>query len=223
MRILLIEDNQRLADLLDRLLRGERYVVDCVSEGEAVVSGIDLGNYDLLVVDLGLPKMGGIEVIRQVRGQGHAQPILILTAEDGLQSRVAGLNAGADDYVTKPFEIEELLARIRVLYRRVGTVPKAELTFGPLVLNQTSRLFSLDGAPLPVSPREHAILEALLRRAGQTVAKETLLESGYGFDDEVAPAAVEVVVHRLRRKLAHSSVAIATLRGLGYVLRLVAP
>ena len=223
MRLLIVEDNKSLADWLAKLLRGENYVVDCVYDGEAALDGTDFENYDLAIVDLALPGIGGIEVIRQVRGRGFSTPILILTAQDALQRRVEGLNAGADDYLTKPFEIEELEARLRALLRRLNTTLKSELRFGPLSLNQNTRLFAIGGEPMHLSPREHAVLEALLRRAGSTVSKETLLESVYGFDDEVNLSAIEVNVHRLRKRLENSAVTIATLRGMGYLLRLEPP
>ena len=220
MRLLIVEDNEGLAEWLAKLLRAEKYVVDCVHDGEAAVFGTDFERYDLAIVDLGLPKMGGIEVIRQVRQRGLSTPILVLTANDELNSRVQGLNVGADDYLTKPFEVEELEARLRALLRRSATTVKSELRFGPLVLDQNTRLFSIDGAPLHLSPREYSLLETLLRRAGTTVSKETLLESAYGFEDDVNMSAVEVHIHRLRKRLEATPVSIATLRGLGYLLRL---
>jgi len=167
-----------------------------------------------------LPGIGGLEVIQRVRSAGHSIPILILTAKDALQSRVGGLNAGADDYLTKPFEIEELEARLRALLRRSSKKLQSEVRYGPLSLDQNTRMFALAGAPLHLSPREHAILETLLRRAGAAVSKEVLLESTYGFADEVNLSAIEVNIHRLRKKLEPSEVSIATLRGLGYLLRL---
>jgi two-component system, OmpR family, response regulator TctD len=220
MRLLIVEDNKDLATWLAKLLRGENYVVDCVHDGEAAVQGTDLETYDLAIVDLGLPKMGGLDVLRAIRARGLSTPVLILTARDALESRVQGLNAGADDYLTKPFEIEELEARLRALLRRGNTKLLSELSFGPLSYDQNTRLFYLSQRELHLSPREHAILEALLRRAGTTVSKEALLESTYGFEDDVSPSAIEVHVHRLRKKLEASSVSIVTLRGLGYLLRL---
>lgn len=220
MRLLFVEDNGDLATWLSRILRAANYVVDAVGDGESAVQGTDLENYDLVIADLGLPGMGGIEVVRAIRRKGLSVPVLILTARDDLESRVEGLDAGADDYLTKPFEIEELEARLRALSRRSATELRTELGFGPLTFDQNTRLFALNGAPLHLSPREHAVLETLLRRAGTTVSKETLLESTYGFEDDVNLSAIEVHVHRLRKKLENSPVHIATLRGLGYLLRL---
>jgi two-component system response regulator TctD len=219
LRLLIVEDNDQLSRWLARLLRGENYVVDCLNDGESVVEGVDLANYDLAIVDLGLPGIGGIDVVRHIRARHSSMPILILTAEDKLRSRVEGLDVGADDYMTKPFEIEELEARIRALARRSASRLRQELSFGPLTFDQNTRAFAINGDPLALSPREHVILEALLRRAGMTVSKDVLLESSYGFGDDVNPSAVEVIVHRLRRKLEGSGIAIVTLRGLGYVLR----
>jgi two-component system, OmpR family, response regulator TctD len=219
-RLLVVEDNRDLSDWLAKLLRADNYVVDCLGDGETVVSGIDLGDYDLALIDLGLPKMDGIELIRSVRARGHSTPILILTARDALQSRVEGLDAGADDYLTKPFEIAELEARVRALLRRVGTPVATELRFGPLSFDQNSRTFKLAGQHLHLSPREHAVLETLVRRSGRPVSKEALLENTYGFADDVNASAIEVHIHRVRRKLEGSAVGIATLRGLGYMLKL---
>lgn len=223
MRLLIVEDNLELANGLARLLRRDAFVVDTVADGETVLQGLDAAPYDLAIVDLGLPGVGGIEVVRRLRARGYQAPILILTAEDALKSRVAGLDAGADDYMTKPFEVEELEARIRALLRRRAAPVTTVMEFGPLSFDAAARQFALAGEPLALSPREHAVLETLMRRAGMTVSKEALLEGAYGFEDEVSPAAVEVVMHRLRRKLAGSAVEIATLRGFGYILRRTGP
>ena len=223
LRLLIVEDNPGLAEGLARLLRQRAFVVDWVPDGETALQAVDPAPYDLFIIDLGLPGLGGIEVVRQLRAGGVAAPILILTAEDALKSRVAGLDAGADDYLTKPFEVEELEARIRALLRRRAAPMAQKVEFGPLSYDPGARLFSLSDQPLALTPREHAILEALVRRAGSTVSKEALLEAAWGFDDEVGSAAVEVVMHRLRRKLEGAPVAIATLRGFGYILRREGP
>ncbi len=220
MRLLIVEDNKTLADWLAKLLRGSNYVVDCVHDGESAAHGTDLKNYDLLIVDLTLPRMNGIDVVRHVRAEGLSTPILILTAKDAVHSRVEGLDVGADDYLTKPFEVEELDARLRALLRRTNTTLKSELRFGSLSFDQNTRLFAVNGSDIHLSPREHALLETLLRRAGTTVSKEMLLESSYGFGEDVNLSAIEVHIHRLRKKLENSGVSIATLRGLGYLLRL---
>lgn len=219
MRLLIVEDNQKLASWLAKLLRAERYVVDCVGDGEDGVHELNTRPYDVAIVDLGLPGLGGIDLIRKVRQQGITTPILILTATDSLERRVSGLNSGADDYLTKPFEISELEARLRALTRRTASSKRAEIDLGPLRFDQNTKLFSLNGRELHLSPREHSLLEVLLRSAGSTVSKAALLESLYGFDDDVDLAAIELNVHRLRKKLEGSGVAIATLRGLGYLLR----
>lgn len=223
MRLLLVEDNAGLCEWLAKLLRSEHYVVDCVTDGESVLDGTDLGHYDVAIIDLGLPGMSGQELIRRLRSRGLTMPVMILTAEDRLSTRVEGLNIGADDYMTKPFEIEELDARLKALLRRSRLSMAQELRFGPLIYSLATRNFSIDGEPLAVSQREHALLEILLRHSGSTISKEILVEGMYGMDDEVSPAAIEVNIHRLRKKLEKTPVSIETVRGLGYLLRLAPP
>lgn len=220
MRLLLVEDNAGLSQWLAKLLRSEHYVVDCVADGETALSGADLSVYDLAIVDLGLPGISGQDLIRQMRAKGLAMPVMILTAEDKLSTRVQGLNIGADDYMTKPFEIEELDARLKALLRRSRLSMAQILNFGPLAFDLVTRNFSIGGEPLPVSAREHALLEFLMRHGGATISKERLMEGVYGMDDEVSPATIEVNIHRLRKKLENTSVSIETVRGLGYLLRL---
>lgn len=223
MRLLLVEDNAALSEWLAKLLRSEHYVVDCVADGAVALDGMDLANYDLAIIDLGLPGMSGQDLIRRLRSRGLAMPVMILTAEDRLSTRVEGLNIGADDYMTKPFEIEELDARLKALLRRSRLSMAQELRFGPLAYSLTTRNFSIDGEPFAVSQREHALLEILLRHSGATISKEILLEGMYGMDDEVSPATIEVNIHRLRKKLENTALSIETVRGLGYLLRLARP
>lgn len=219
MRLLMVEDNQRLSEWLARLRRAESFVVDCVPDGETALEGVDLPDYDLVLVDLGPPGIGGIEVIRRFRARVSSVPILILTAEGALARRVEGLDAGADAYRTKPDEVEELIARLRALLRRSVRALQSEQSFGPLVHDRTSGHFRIDGADLHLIPREHLVLETLMRRAGSAVSKKVLLGRCYDHADEVNLSAVEVIVHRLHRKLEPARTGIATLRGLGYVLR----
>lgn len=219
MRLLLVEDNASLSTWLAKLLEGENYAVDVLGDAESALTGVDLKQYGLALIDLGLPGISGLDLIKCIRRTELSLPILILTARNDLKSRVEGLNLGADDYLTKPFEIEELEARIRALLRRRQSPARRQITFGPLVWDQSSRTFTLNDADLHLSPREAAVLETLLQHEGQAVSKERLLESTYNFDVEVNLAAIEVIIHRIRKRLEGSTVTIATLRGLGYLLR----
>lgn len=219
MRLLLVEDNLSLSKWLKKLLQAENYAVDVVDSGETALNDVDISQYDVALVDLGLPGLSGLELIKRIRRRKFPLPILILTARSDLESRVEGLNVGADDYLIKPFEIEELEARIRALLRRSAVPLRTEIAFGPLIWDQTSRSFTLSGVDLHLSPREAAVLEALIRREGQAVTKERLLETTYSFDADVNPSAVEVIIHRLRKRLEGSNLTIVTVRGLGYLLR----
>ena len=219
MRILLAEDNQELSDWLARLLRRDNYVIDCVLDGEAADEALALHDYALVILDLSLPRMSGLDVLKNLRKRGKSTPVLILTASDSIASRVAGLDGGADDYLAKPFDIHELEARIRALLRRAIPDKNTLIEFGALVFDTNARAFRLQGNALALTPREHAVLETLLRSAGRTTQKHKLAENVFGFDDEANPNAVEVYVHRVRKKIEGGGIGIATLRGLGYVLR----
>ena len=218
MRILIVEDDPTLADGLTRLLRRDDYAVDCVHDGEQADHVLAAQNYDLVILDLGLPKLDGFEVIRRVRRRGTAVPILVLTARDALADRVKGLDLGADDYLTKPFELPELEARVRALVRRGQSGGSSLLTHGRLVLDTGGRRATLDNVLLELSAREFGVLEVLMLRSGRVVNKEQLAEQLYGWEDEVGSNAIEVYVHRLRKKLEPAGVVIRTIRGLGYVL-----
>jgi DNA-binding response OmpR family regulator len=219
MRLLLVEDNLELADGLVHSLGQSNHIVDAVHTGSEALTSCATTAYQLVVLDLGLPDMDGMEVLRRIRERGITFPILILTARDDLQGRIRGLDAGADDYLLKPFELGELEARIRALLRRGSG---SHQSFGKINFDQVSRQVSVDGRQLDLTAREVAVLELLLQRLGRIVSKQQLLDSIYTDAHETNPAVVEVFVSRLRRKLeeANAGVGIRVLRGLGYRLEL---
>jgi two-component system response regulator TctD len=219
MRLLIVEDNAQLGDWLARILRKAGYTVDCIADGEDADHVLRGESYELAIIDLGLPGISGIDLIRRLRARGATTPVLVLTANDTVSDRVRGLDAGADDYLAKPFDVAELEARVRAQLRRAGPIRNPIISIGPLAFDTNARQFQLDGEPLQLTPREHSVLEALVRRPGQAIGKAALVDSVYGLDDEVAPNAIEIYVHRVRKKLEGSGIAIATLRGIGYLLR----
>ncbi len=218
MRILLVEDNKVLADWLSRTLRKQQYAVDCVEDGEAADFMLRTEQYDLVLLDLALPKLGGHEVLRRLRERGNATPVLVLTADNSTRTRVTELDHGADDYVAKPFEVEELEARIRVLLRRSAHVSNPQIACGDLVYLGGSREFTLAGKPLVLTPRERTVLEVLILKVGATVSKAMLGQSLPSLDDGVSADAIEIYVHRLRKKLEPAGIHVRTIRGLGYLL-----
>jgi two-component system response regulator TctD len=218
MRLLLVEDNHDLAAWLAKLLRKGNYVVDCCFDGEEADEALRIEDYALVILDLSLPKMGGLDVLKRLRGRGATTPVLILTVNDAVADRVAGLDGGADDYLTKPFEMEELEARIRAQLRRKFKTAQPLLQAGRLTFDPRSRYFTLDGKPLGLTPRERAILESLVLNAGSPCSKAMLVQSVFGFDDDADPSAIEIYVHRLRKKLHESGLEIETIRGVGYAL-----
>ena len=220
MRILMVEDNERLSDAVKVGLEKEGFVVDIfdtVADGEAALETV---SFDMVLLDLGLPDGDGIQLLEKLRTGGSSLPVLILTARDGLDDRVKGLNMGADDYLLKPFAMEELVARIRALMRRPGGALGLTINVGNLSFDTTAREVAIDGQSITISRREMGVLEQLMRRAGRVVPKDVLEEKLYGFGEEVASNSVEVHVSRLRRRLSKSgaNVAITTLRGVGYLL-----
>jgi two-component system response regulator TctD len=219
MRILLVEDSRQLANWLAKTLRRENYAVDCVHDGEDADYALRTQDYALVILDLSLPKLGGMEVLRRLRARGNDVPVLILTANDTIAGRVSGLDGGADDYLSKPFDINELEARIRAQLRRNSNRKNPVVEIGALAFDSNSRQFTLAGAELALTPRERAVLEMLITRQGKPVAKAALAEALFGFDDDVNPSAIEIYVHRVRKKLETSNVGIVTMRGLGYLLR----
>lgn len=221
MRILVVEDNVELAQWLGRTLRREQYTVDCINNGADADFALQSEKYDLIILDLALPKLDGKEVLRRLRARKNPTPVLVLTANNTVQSRVSELDQGADDYMAKPFEIEELEARIRVLLRRSSGQPSPLMTCGDLDYNTNTREFQIAQQPLALTPRERAVLEVLIHQSGSTVTKNALAQSLFSLDEEVSTDAIEIYVHRLRKKIDSSSAKIITLRGLGYLLRQV--
>jgi two-component system OmpR family response regulator len=218
-RILIAEDDPTLADGLAASLRESGYSVDCVATGEKADCAISMFEFDLLILDLGLPRMSGLDVLRRLRERNQDLPVLILTAQDGVDDRVRGLDLGADDYLAKPFALEELKARVRALARRGPAGKPAPVEFGRLTFDQAGRVARVGGEVLDLSARELALLELLLLRVDRTVSKAQLLDHMCEWGEEVSTNAIEVYVHRLRRKLESAGVEIVTLRGIGYRIR----
>ena len=221
MRVLLIEDNEKLAKFTVKGLAAAGFTVDWLANGADAENALIDVSYDAAVLDLGLPDMDGMTLIAKIRKRLNNVPILVLTARDGTEDRVAGLNAGADDYLLKPFAMEELVARIRAVLRRPTDALDIALVTGNMVLDSTSREFRIDEEVIPLSRREFMVMEHLMRRVGKVVPKAVIEEKTYGFDEEVSPNAVEVIVSRLRKRLRESSASqeILTFRGVGYMLK----
>ena len=218
MRILLVEDEKPLADWLVKALGQNDFVVDWVDDGRLVLGQLGATRYDAMILDLGLPGLGGHEVLARLRDADSRVPVLVLTARDSLMERVSTLHEGADDFLAKPFEIQELEARLIALIRRSRGRDQPRFACGPLVYDAASKLFTLDREPLPLSPREHAVLRTLIQHSGEPMSKQEILERLFSDEQDVRPEAVEVLVHRLRRRIESGKVRITTLRGLGYVL-----
>jgi two-component system OmpR family response regulator len=215
---LVVEDNRTLADGLVAVLRGSGYAVDVVHDGVSALAALAVESIDLVILDLSLPEMDGLDVLRELRARGNRSAVLVLTARGALDERIRGLDLGADDYMTKPFEVGELEARIRVLLRRQSGQRSAEIAFGELELDTATRTISAHGQLIDVRGRELGLLETLMRRAGKVVSKEAIIQSLAAFDDELSANAVEQYVSRLRRKLVPHGLTIRMARGLGYYL-----
>lgn len=220
MRLLLIEDNQRLAEYLSAGLQNGGFAVDHVSTTEDADGALATAKYDTLLLDLGLPDKDGLIWLSDQRRRQMTRPVLVLTARDTLEDLVAGLNQGADDYLRKPFELDELIARVRALLRRPGEALGVVLTAGNVSFDTSNREVTVAGRPVEFGRREMDGLEILMRRAGRVVPKSAIEEAIYSFGEDLASNAIEVLVHRIRRRMqeAGADLHIHTLRGVGYVL-----
>lgn len=218
MRILLVEDDMMLADSIREGLEKNGFSVDHLAAAEPAESALTLTHYDLAIIDIGLPRMSGLELIRRFRQRGVTLPVLVLTARDGLDDRIQGLDLGADDYMVKPFQLPELLARMRALIRRSCSASSSELKAGQIRLDLARREATLGGNPLELTGREWDILQQLMLASPNVLTKQKMVESLSGWDNEITANAVEIYVSRLRQKLAESGVEIRTIRGIGYRL-----
>jgi DNA-binding response OmpR family regulator len=213
-RILLVEDDEMIAQGLQTALRQSAFAVDWMRDGKSAGTALQTSNFDLVLLDLGLPHRDGIDVLRDLRKRGNATPVIILTARDEIQHRIAGLDAGADDYIVKPFDLDEVTARMRSVLRRAAGRGDPGIQHGDLRLDPVTRRVEREGVPVPLSGHEYAVLEALLQRPGAVLSRTQLEDRLYGWDEQIGSNAVEVYVHGLRRKL--GSDVIRTLRGVGY-------
>ncbi len=217
MRLLLVEDDTMIGEVVLDLLRAEHYAVDWVKDGEmADTALLQSQSYDLVLLDLGLPRKDGLEVLRSMRARRDRTPVLVATARDSVEQRIAGLDAGADDYVLKPYDLDELLARIRALLRRAVGRAEPVFQYNNIAINPATREVQVDGAPVTLSAREWAVLEALIARPGVVLSRAQLEEKLYSWRDEVSSNAVEVYIHGLRKKL--GSELIVNVRGVGYMV-----
>jgi len=214
MRLLLVEDDRMIGDTLRAALRLDGYAVDWVRDAAASQSTLASERFDLVLLDLGLPKGDGLDVLRAMRARQDSTPVIVLTARDGLGDRVAGLDAGADDYLVKPFELDELNARIRAVLRRHSGRAQPVLSHGGVTLDPATRQVTRDGQPVLLSAREFAVLEALMQRPGALLSRAQLEDRLYGWGEEIESNAVSVYIHQLRRKLGADF--IQNVRGVGY-------
>ena len=215
MRVLVVEDDPLVGDGIRRALNGGGFAADLVGSAEFARAALDTESFDLVIADIGLPRQDGLQFVRALRSRGQLVPVLILTARDGLEDRVTALDLGADDYLTKPFQVPELLARCRALIRRANSVASALMSFGDLELDTSRKSVTASGRALELSQREWAILECLILNAGHIVSKNKLMSTIADWSEDLTLNAVEVYVSRLRAKLGGAAV-ISTVRGLGY-------
>lgn len=216
MRLLLVEDDPMVGEAVREGLRQDGYVVDWVRDGRAAEAALAANAFALVLLDLGLPRKDGLDVLRSLRARREAIPVLVITARDTVQQRIEGLDAGADDYLVKPFDLDELSARVRALLRRASGRPQPVVDHGPLTLDPSTREVRLRGAPVALSAKEYALVEALTERPGIVLSRTQLEERLYGWGEEVSSNAIEVHIHNLRRKLGEDTV--RNVRGVGYMI-----
>ena len=221
MRILLVEDHPQLAASVAQALKSAGLTVDVLHDGVAADLALASEDYVLAILDIGLPRLDGFQVLARLRERGKTLPVLMLTARGEVKDRVHGLNLGADDYLAKPFELSELEARVKALLRRSVLGGEQQQHCGDLVYDLGTRRFSVRGEPLSLTSREQAVLEAMIARPGRVMSKEQLAAQVFGFDEEASADSIEIYVHRLRKKLEGNAVRIVTFRGLGYLLEAV--
>lgn len=216
MRLLLVEDDTMIGEAVLDLLRDEHYAVDWVRDGDMAGTALRAQHYDLVLLDLGLPRRDGLAVLAELRERGDRTPVLIATARDAVAQRIAGLDAGADDYIVKPYALDELLARIRALLRRAAGRAEPVYTHGNVAIHPATREVTVDGAPVLLTAREWAVLEPLIARPGVLLSRAQLEEKLYSWKDDISSNAVEVYVYGLRRKL--GAALIQNVRGVGYMV-----
>lgn len=216
MRLLLVEDDKALGEGLRLGLRQEGYTVDWLQDGTSALHALLSETFDLLVLDLGLPRLSGIQVLQQLRKSGSALPVLILTARDATEDRIAGLDAGADDYLIKPFDLDELKARLRALLRRSAGRAELRIEHAGVSLDPSSQQVTYQGKAVPMTPKEYLLLHELLSQPGKVLTRERLAQSLYGWDEEAESNTLEVHIHHLRKKLFNNL--IRTVRGVGYLV-----
>lgn len=218
MRILLVEDHVQLSQSIAQALKAAGLTVDVLHDGVTADLALTSEDYAMAILDVGLPRLDGFEVLARLRDRGRNLPVLMLTARADVKDRVHGLNLGADDYLAKPFELTELEARVKALLRRTLLGGERQQRCGPLVYDLEARRFSIGEVPLVLTSREQAVLQALIARPGRVMSKEQLAAQVFGLDEEASAEAIEIYIHRLRKKLDGQGVAIVTFRGLGYLL-----
>jgi DNA-binding response OmpR family regulator len=216
MRVLLVEDDRMIAKGLETALRQEGYAVDAVRDGRSAAEALRTSRFDLVLLDLGLPQRDGLEVLRELRGRGDSTPVIIVTARDDVRNRIEGLDAGADDYIVKPFDLDEVGARMRSVLRRAAGRGEPRIKHRGISLDPMTHAVEREGVPVLLSAHEFSVLEALLQRPGAVLSRAQLEDRLYGWSDQIESNAIEVYIHGLRRKL--GSDAIRTLRGVGYFI-----